>query len=405
MNNYEHRKARANIVIRKGDAPAAGIKVKAKLIRHEFLFGCGGFDILAYANAGDEAVVNKLKGRVELWSRLFNYATLPFYWGRYEPEEGKPEKAPMDKAVAYLNSIDAKVKGHPLCWHTVCADWLLKYSDDEIMKRQEARITRELNDFKGKVTLWDAINETVIMPVFDKYDNAVTRICNRYGRIPLIKKIFDTAKQADPDAVLLINDFNTSMDYAHVIEQCLDAGVPISAIGIQSHQHQGYWGAEKLETVLSRFEAFGLPIHFTENSIISGELMPPEIEDLNDYHNDNWQTTPEFEERQRTQMEEMYRILFSHPLVKAISQWDFADGMWLDAPSGIIRRDGSPKPAYEMLYDLIHKEWSTDITAETDENGIIVLDGFKGDYEITVNGSTFTVTLTDSSDDIILNLA
>ena len=133
--------------------------------------------------------------------------------------------------------------------------------------------------------------------------------------------------------------------------------------------------------------------------------MPPEIEDLNDYHNDNWQTTPEFEERQRTQMEEMYRILFSHPLVKAISQWDFADGMWLDAPSGIIRRDGSPKPAYEMLYDLIHKEWSTDITAETDENGIIVLDGFKGDYEITVNGSTFTVTLTDSSDDIILNLA
>ena len=61
------------------------------------------------------------------------------------------------------------------------------------MDKQLARIDREVSNFKGLIDMWDVINETVIMPVFDKYDNAVTRICNRYGRIELIKKVFDAS--------------------------------------------------------------------------------------------------------------------------------------------------------------------------------------------------------------------
>ena len=36
-----------------------------------------------------------------------------------------------------------------------------------------------------------------------------------------------------------------------LIAACLDAGVPIGAIGLQTHQHQGYMGTEKLEEILS----------------------------------------------------------------------------------------------------------------------------------------------------------
>ena len=95
------------------------------------------------------------------------------------------------------------------------------------------------------------------------------------------------AKAANPNAVLLINDFNLSDRYAQLIRDLLDAGVPISAIGLQTHQHQGY--------------------------------MPPEIVDLNDYQIPEWLTTPEGEERQAHEMEEMYRFLFAHPLVEAIT--------------------------------------------------------------------------------------
>ena len=138
------------------------------------------------------------------------------------------------------------------------------------MKKQLERIDREVTGFKGIIDMWDVINEVVIMPIFDKYDNAVTRICKDKSRVGLIKEVFEKAHECNPDAVLLLNDFNTSINYEILIDGCLNAGVPISAIGIQSHQHQGYWGKEKLEEVLERFSHFGLPIHFTENTLISG---------------------------------------------------------------------------------------------------------------------------------------
>ena len=236
--------------------------------------------------------------------------------------------------------------------------------------------------------MWDVINEVVIMPIFDKYDNAITRICKEKGRVGLIKTVFDEAHKCNPDAVLLLNDFNTSINYEILIDGCLNAGVPISAIGIQSHQHQGYWGREKLEEVLSRFEHFGLPLHFTENTLVSGHLMPPHIVDLNDWQVDSWPGTPEGEERQAKEIEEMYRVLFSHPLVEAITTWDFKDGAWLKAPSGYLRLDNSKKPSFEMLKNLVRGEWWTDETVSTDASGCVTLDVFKGEYEISSGESS-----------------
>ena len=266
------------------------------------------------------------------------------------------------------------------------------------MRKQLERIERDVNAFKGVVDMWDVINEVVIMPIFDKYDNAITRVCKEKGRVKMIKEVFDKAYECNPDAVLLLNDFNTSINYEILIDGCLNAGVPISAIGIQSHQHQGYWGREKLEEVLERFEHFGLPIHFTENTLISGEIMPAHIVDLNDWQVDEWPTTPEGEERQAREMEEMYRILFSHPLVEAITTWDFKDGAWLKAPSGFVRLDGSEKPSYTMLKKLIHEEWNTDITVKTDANGYADVEAFKGEYEISADGKSASAKLTDNSE-------
>jgi len=224
------------------------------------------------------------------------------------------------------------------------------------------------------------------MPIFDKYDNGITRICKELGRIPLIREVFQAAKEANPNAVLLINDFNTSISYEIMIEGCLEAGIPIDAIGIQSHQHQGYWGVEKIQSVLERFSHFGLPLHFTENTLISGDLMPPEIEDLNDFQVDEWPTTPEGEERQAKEVVELYRTLFADPSVEAITTWCIVDGKWLKAPAGFLRADNSCKPSYDALYNLIKKEWWTNVTVMTDDNGFAEVTGFLGDYEAKSEG-------------------
>lgn len=412
--DISHRKVKRTVrFIYEDNKPVAGSRIHVKQTNHKFLFGCGAFDIIPYAMSFDKKMAEEaekdprllefLKGYdgetiANSWLEIFNYGTLPFYWGQYEPNEGEIHKEGPVNATKFLREKNVKVKGHPLCWHTACADWLKKYDNETVMKKQLDRIEREVSGFKGVIDIWDAINEVVIMPVFEKDDNAITRVCKDKGRVNMVKEVFAKAHESNPDAFFLINDFNTSDAYARLIDECLEAGVKIDAIGIQSHQHQGFWGAEKLGEVLDRFSRFGLPIHFTENTLISGEIMPAYIEDLNDWKVPEWPSTPEGEERQAREMEEMYRILFSHPLVEAITTWDFKDGAWLGAPSGFLHKDNTRKPSFEMLKRLTHEEWWTDIEVVTDDNGYATVECFKGEYELSDGtGAKTEVTMDDDS--------
>ncbi|MCR5614802.1 MAG: endo-1,4-beta-xylanase [Saccharofermentans sp.] len=386
MADLDHRKTTKLIRFTDDEErPLAGRCLKIEQTSHKFLFGCGGFDFVDYFQAEDEEKKAFYKDRMDKWVKVFNYATLPFYLGTFEPEEGCPQTESRMQAAKYLTERGVTVKGHPLVWHTVCADWLMKYDNETILDKLTGRIGREVGGFKGIIDMWDVINEVVIMPVFDKYDNAVTRVCNEYGQVPLVKTVFDAARSANPEAELLLNDFNTSPKYEELIERCLDAGVPITAIGIQSHQHQGYWGKEKILDVLERFGRFGLPIHFTENTLTSGDyLVPAELDDLNDFvvTTDEWPSTPAGEKRQAEQMEEMYTLLFEDPNVQAITTWDFTDGAWLNAPSGFLRLDNSEKPSYHLLHDLIFNRWHTEAEVVTNEDGIAEITGFKGTYKV-----------------------
>ena len=361
------------------DRPLAGKKVKFEQTQQEFLLGAGAFDTLKLPDPFFEE-------RVAKWLKLMNYGTLPFYWGGYEPVEGAYEEESRMKAAKFLKERGVITKGHPLCWHTSCANWLLKYDNKTIMDKQLKRIERDVTAFRGVIDIWDVINETVIMPVFDRYDNAITRICNAYGRNTLIKEVFDAAHSANPDALLLINDFNLSPEYAKVIDECLEMGVPIGAIGLQTHQHQGYRGKAYMQEILDRFSVFGLPLHFTENTLVSGHLMPPEIVDLNDYQVSEWPTTPEGEARQEAEWKEMAEMMFANPQVDALTGWDFADGAWLHAPSGLVRLDNSEKPAYHMLYHLFHEEWRTNKELETDDAGSVTFEGYRGAYAVSAEG-------------------
>ena len=384
-------------VIDKNGNPVSDKELVLNQRSHEFLFGSGAFDFLEFPGRPLNT------DRTQKWLAMMNYGTLPFYWGRYEPEEGHPNYEQLKAAADRLRANNVTLKGHPLCWHTVCADWLLKYHDEVIMDKQLARINREVTAFKGTIDIWDVINEVVIMPVFDKYDNAVTRICNKYGRVELVKEVFAAARAANPEGTFLINDFNTSPAYEKLIEELLEAGVEISAIGIQSHQHQGYWGEEKLRDVLKRFSRFGIPIHFTENTLISGEIMPAYIEDLNDWQVDEWPTTEEGEIRQEKEWEEMYRILFADSNIKAITGWDFADGAWLNAPSGLITKDNRCKPVYNKLLSLVKGEWWTkDEVIRTNADGLVNIKGTKGTYVIDGAEGIITVSGTPSEATVVI---
>jgi GH35 family endo-1,4-beta-xylanase len=393
----KNRMADATVTVLKTDnTPFAHQEVTVAQTGHKFLFGTAAFDLVPFTNGEYEGEkLEQAQQRAGKLLALFNAATLPFYWARFEPQRGKPRTVQLQNAAQWCLDHHLLTKGHPLCWHTLTADWLLEMSNAEILQAQTARIHRDVSDFRGLIDMWDVINEAVIMPIFDKYDNGLTRLCKEMGRLNTIKAMFEAARAENPLATLLLNDFDISPAYDILVEGCLEAGIQIDVIGIQSHMHQGYWGAEKTLEVLDHFARFNLPIHFTETTLVSGHLMPPEIIDLNDYQVEDWPTTPEGEERQAREAIQHYTTLFAHPLVEGITWWDMSDGGWLNAPAGLIRKDGSSKPAYDEILKLVKGEWWTPSSKlMTDSNGKIQFTGFLGEYELTHEGRQSSFSLT-----------
>ena len=79
-------------------------------VDHAFRFGCTGFQAIELA-AGEldgerRAATEQLLGH---WLELFNTTTLPFYWGRFEPERGHPDTERLRAAARWF--VDRGVAG------------------------------------------------------------------------------------------------------------------------------------------------------------------------------------------------------------------------------------------------------------------------------------------------------
>ncbi|MCX7993271.1 MAG: endo-1,4-beta-xylanase [Fimbriimonadales bacterium] len=368
-----HRKADCTIrFVNAQGKPVRNQTVQVEMTRHAFLFGANIFPLFEFDDPQRETYGL-------LFRELLNYATLGFYWGAYEPEQGRKTGRELQQRIAqWCKQHGIATKGHPLVWHEVYPRWASN-DPDAVKPLLQARVREIIREFRGLIDRWDVINEAT---VGHRYENGVGKWLARDSAASVVLETLRWARAASPKAFLLYNDYNISPEFEKLMEELIKRDAPFDAIGIQSHMHTGEWTLERAWEVCETYARFGKPLHFTEVTVLSGqhgwELPRP------------WRSTPDGEARQADYVEKFYTLLFSHPAVEAITWWDFADThAWQGAPAGLLRQDLTLKPAYERLRKLIREQWWTPKqTLTTDAQGKAQFRGFLGAYRVTAGTKT-----------------
>lgn len=367
----KYRMADLTVIVRDGKGrPIPNARVTVRQTRHAFLFGSNIFGL----KLDDTSPAQKAYR--ERFAALFNYATLPFYWGSFEGTQGKPDYARLDAMVRWCLAHGHGIipKGHPLVWHEVYPAWAPK-DPDAAIPLLHARTTDLVTHYKDTIHYWDVVNEAN-SPDGKTGEGAWIK---RDGPAKVVEMALGWARAAGKGAPMtfLYNDYRLDDTNVALLTQMKRDGRLPDAIGMQSHMHGGTWALTDVWAKCETFARFGRPLHFTETTVLSGpkpEAVTPS----------NWASTPEGEKAQVDYVAQFYTLLFSHPSLRAITWWDLSDsGAWQDAPAGLLRKDMSPKPAYDRLMTLIHKTWWTNAQGGTGASGRYTVRAFYGDYTIT----------------------
>jgi GH35 family endo-1,4-beta-xylanase len=373
---------KGDLTVRVVDAygkPMKNVSVEVSQTKHAFLFGCNIFGLTPSDQSATQIAYQNE------FAALFNYATLPFYWGAFESQEGKPDYARLQAMADWCVAHGISPKGHPLVWHQVWPYWAPNIPDDAI-PLLKARVSDLIPRYKDTIHYWDVLNEAngaggTTPP------NGESAWIVRDGPASVVGTALGWARAAGSglDDTFIYNDYETGQSNVNLLMALQTKGQLPDAIGIQSHMHGGVWPLTKVWETCETFGKFGKPLHFTETTVLSGPTR--NVDDSKPYPTD-WYTTPDDEAKQADYAAQFYSLLFSHPSVRAITWWDFSDlNAWRNAPSGLVRKDMTPKPAYTRLMDLIHHQWWTKAQGITNRSGSYSLRAFYGDYAITVTDS------------------
>ena len=274
----------------------------------------------------------EVQSDIALAKRHFNHvvAENDMKWQMIHPRPGADgyDFQPADDLVSFAHSNNMSIAGHTLVWHSQTPNWVFegshqppdgqgdasnsgnrppeslpgqaggggrgvpggpggfggfrgfdlngpRASRDELLERMRDHIHTVVRRFKGKVKVWDVVNEAI--------SDDGTEVLRRSPWSVIIgpdfiAKAFEYAHEADPDAVLRYNDYGLEKPekrkkLVQLIKSLQEQKVPISAIGSQAHSNVATT-FDQMDQALTEMETLGLPIHITEldvNSAAAGQ--------------------------------------------------------------------------------------------------------------------------------------
>ncbi|MBD9375017.1 endo-1,4-beta-xylanase [Rhizobium sp. ARZ01] len=188
-----------------------------------------------------------------------------------------------DRLLAFAEENGLQMRGHTLAWYGAMPEWTEtiatpKEAQTELVRHIETVVAR----YKGRIPSWDVVNEAIADTPTGDAPIRESMWQNRLGK-GYIELALRTAAFVDPDAQLVINDYNFEnpteqcrtrrQAFLNLVRDLKDRDVPLHAIGLQGHLP----GDQEIDREgLSRFVAelhgMGLAILVTELDVIDNNL-------------------------------------------------------------------------------------------------------------------------------------
>ncbi|MHC1769254.1 MAG: endo-1,4-beta-xylanase [Verrucomicrobiia bacterium] len=256
---------------------------------------------------------------IELVKHQFNHlvAENDMKWALIHPRPG-PDGYDFGPADAFVNfglSNRMHLAGHTLVWHSQTPHWVFagtnpppgltnatagvaadtnapgasrvgrarfggsfgrytgpRASREELLERMRDHIHAVVGRYKGKVKVWDVVNEAIA-------DDGTNILRNSLWLEIIgpdfIAKAFQYAYEADPEAILRYNDYGLENPAKRrkliaLVKSLQEQKVPVHAIGSQAHVNVSI-RFDTMDQALTEMRTLGLPIHITELDVNSAQ--------------------------------------------------------------------------------------------------------------------------------------
>lgn len=193
--------------------------------------------------------------------------------GTLRPSIDRFDFSNSDKVVAFAEAHHLPVEAHHLVWgeDKWLPTWLKdgNFNKDQLLEILHNHISQVAGHYKGRIQQWTVVNEAFTRG--DHINNLHDWWGDHVGDKSYIDQSFIWARQADPNAKLLLNDFHIeginplSTEVYQYVKGMKARGVPIDGIGLQMHIDAT--NAPSKESVIAnmqRFADLGVGVYVTE---------------------------------------------------------------------------------------------------------------------------------------------
>ena len=281
--------------------------------------------------------------------------------GEIHPKEGVWNFAGADSIANWCRANGVKMRGHCLAWHSQFANWMFTDKKGKLVtkevfyERLRDHIHTVVNRYKDIVYAWDVLNEAIAdgdgrrAPWMKEAPSPYrkTKMMDLCGE-EFIVKVFQFAREADPNVELFYNDYNACQPAKrdriyNMVKKMKDMGAPIDGIGMQGHYNIYFPSMEDFDAAIVKYSKIVDKIHITELDLRTNEEMGGQLQ----FSLGKAGEVPQYiKTLHEAQYANLFRVLRKHKdVVKNVTFWNLSDAdSWIGVNNYPLPFDKDVKP-------------------------------------------------------------